>query len=108
MEERPRTPSVVSLSLTACAGLSGISAVQTQGLAAPDKADRFSPRLTALSTTFTPVGSGKCLYTYLCRAFFLASLPARFPLCPKPSPFSGPTTARASGTAAALSYLALL
>jgi len=61
-------PSVVSLSLRACADQSGVSAVLTRGLAAPDRVDRFSPRLTASSTTFTPFRSGKCLYTCLCRA----------------------------------------
>jgi hypothetical protein len=82
--------------------------VLTRGLAAPDRIDRFSLRLTASSTTYTPIRSGRCLYICLCRAFPLTSFPARLKPCPKRGPFSGPTTARASGTAATSSYFALL
>jgi hypothetical protein len=51
---------------------------------------------------------GQVLVHLPLQGFPPVSFPTKLPPCPKPSPFSGPTTARASGTAATSSYLALL
>jgi hypothetical protein len=75
--------------LRACAHQPGIPSVLTQCLAAPDKVDRFSLRLTALSTTCTPVRSGKCLYTRLCSASASRVSPRGFSPARSRAPFQG-------------------
>jgi len=102
MEERPKTPSVVSLS---CERLHSDEAFQPRrpgALRRQTGSNRCPARVTARSAIRTPIRSSACLYTRFCGASLPRAFPARLRLRPRSSSFSEPTTHRVSGEAAHL------
>jgi hypothetical protein len=99
MEERPRTPSVVSFPLRACARSTWrFSHADLAPCGARQGQVHAARCLKARIATRTPFRSGTCLYMRLCRAASPRAFPASSWLHPKLSSFSEPTAARVSAT----------
>jgi len=92
MEERPKTPSVVSLFQRA-SGPAAWRFIHADPVPCGTRPDRTvaSHGLKARSAIRTPIRSDACLYTRLCGTSCSRAFPVSARSRPKPSPFSEPT-----------------